>query len=285
MNHGNRKPEIRTWETADGVPIHCRVWENETAASEIWIVHGMGDHGGRYLELAGTLVHSGFRVILADHRGNGLSGGRRGYVPRFDSYLSDLETTIEKTRSGRKGYLLGQSMGSLIVARFLQQRPSGFERALLFSPMFRTTRPPPRFKLLMAGLLRYICPRVTFRVRFATSELTSDEKRKAEYRQDPLKHGRVSPELGWSVFRQGELAIQLAGQIEVPTLVMHGEIDRITSPRAAAEFAEKNPLIEFVSWPGMRHELYNEPENQKVLDTAIHWLKGTLSPGSDPCLR
>lgn len=267
------EPEILNWRTDDGLQIHCRVWENDAAGRELWIVHGMGDHGGRYEDLAREFVLSGFRVIAADHRGNGLSEGKRGHVPHFDVYLRDLEETIRRTGTGREPFILGQSMGSLIVARYLMTVSQGFKKAVLLSPMFRTTNPPPRFKLFLARLVRKYYPGLTLRAGFKSNELTSCERRKADYRRDALKHDWVSAELGLSMFEQGELALAGADQITIPTLVMHGDVDSITCPHASREFAERNERMTLKIWNDMRHELYNESNSREVLEFVLDWLR------------
>lgn len=264
---------VRNWKTDDGLKIHCRIWENDAAEKEIWIVHGTGDHGGRYENMADTLVKAGFRVIAADHRGNGLSEGKRGHVASFDNYLDDLALTIKQTESGRRRYIVGQSMGSLITARYLMTRSQEFERAVLLSPMFRTTNPPPRFKLFLARMLRRFYPGLTLRAGFKAKDLTSSEERKSEYRQDELKHDFVSAELGLSMFEQGVAAMQAAETIRIPLLVMHGEIDKITCPDASREFAQDNELITLKIWNDMRHELYNESRREEVIKFLIDWLK------------
>ena len=267
-------PATKSWTNADGHKIHCRIWETESAQKDIWIVHGMGDHGGRYEDLAREFVQSGYRVILADHRGNGLSEGKRGHVASFDKYLDDLSLTIEQTASDRKRYILGQSLGGLIVARYLATRSQEFEKAVLLSPMFRTAKAPPRLKLLLARLMRRIYPSLTLRAGFASNDLTSDENRKVEYRKDDLKHDLVSAELGLAMFEQGEKALAEVNKIQIPTLAMHGDIDKITCHQATTEFAGGNQNISLKLWPEMRHELHNELEYNKVLDYVINWLSG-----------
>ncbi len=265
-------PKITEWKTKDGLKVHCRIWEPDTAQSEIWIVHGMGDHGGRYETLAQTFAQSGYRVIIADHRGNGPSEGKRGFVTSFDDFLDDLSLTIDKIETGKKRFILGQSMGGLIVARYLMTRSQDFEKAVLMSPMLRTTNPPPRFKILLAKLVRKIYPSLTLRAGFNSGDLTADENRKAEYRKDHLKHDWVSAELGLAMFEQGLLAMAEAKSIKIPTLAKHGRIDKITCPAATEMFACENEKITLKIWEGMRHELHNEVESAKVISFVLDWL-------------
>ena len=265
-------PTQKNWQTKDGLKIHCRVWENESAEKELWIVHGTGDHGGRYETIANEFLQNGYRVIAADHRGNGLSEGKRGHVPKFDVYLDDLELAIQQTKTDRQAHVMGQSMGSLILARFLATRNHGFDKAILLSPMFRTPQPPPPFKMFLARLVRHVYPSLTLRAGFKSEDLTSNENRKAEYRKDELKHDWVSAELGLAMFEQGESALNSADQIGIPTLVMHGDIDKITSAQASKEFAKSNHQITLKIWKDMRHELYNESDWEEVFEFMLNWL-------------
>lgn len=274
------EPSIRTWKTSDGLEIHCRIWDIPDPVADVWIVHGLGDHGGRYLHVAESLAAAGFRVIAADQRGCGLSEGKRGYVPRFESLLEDLEQTLDETAlAGQKKVLVGQSLGGLIVARFLETFQMDLDAAVIMSPMFRTTRPAPWLKLALARLLRRIWPGLTLRAGIRSSDLTSSESERKEYRKDPLKHDWVSAELGLAMFEQGELAIDEADRIRNPVLVMHGDKDMITSPAASEEFARANPLIELKIWSGKKHELHHETSSQAVLGWMIDWLREKVGLG------
>lgn len=266
------------WKTADGVEIHCRLWDvthdQSPPEKEIWLVHGLGDHGGRYDDLAQALNRRGFRVIVADHRGNGQSGGKRGHANSLAQLLDDLQLTIEKTKSSaQRKFILGQSMGGLVVARLLMLRQVDFQGAVLLSPLFRTFGPRPNFQLFIARFLRILFPSLTFSAKFRADELTSSETKKNLYRRDENKHGRISAALGVDLFDEGEEAISNADHLEIPTLVMHGSVDRITCPTAAREFVEKCSTAEFKLWSDKRHELHNEEDNQLIVEYLIKWME------------
>lgn len=246
----------------------------------------MGDHGGRNQELAERLNQQGFRVVLADQRGCGLSEGKRGHAPRFETLVDDLHQTVTQTQTeGAAKYLLGQSMGGLVVARYLAMYPSDIRGAALFSPLFRTTNPPPPWLKLLARTLNRIYPSLTFQAALKVSDLTSDVSKQQQYIADPLKHQQISAALAHSVLRAGETALLEANRMGVPLLVMHGDEDQITCPSASQGFADKAPRAEFRLWNGKRHDLQHETDNEPILATLFAWLdelSATETPRGEP---
>ena len=268
------QPEIATWQTHDGIEIHCKIWNRANAEKVVWIVHGLGDHGGRYFDLAERLFVEGFRVVIADQRGNGLSGGKRGHAANFNVLIDDLKLTIEKTGSkGTRKYLMGQSMGGLVVARFVQKFASFVDGAILLSPMFRTTNPPPKFKLLIARFLKSIWPSLTMKAGLRLDDLAASEKKKSEYRADKLKHQLISTAFAVTFLEAAENALAEAESITSPILAMHGSADQITSHLATIEFAEKSKSTELKIWDDRLHELINDSNSEEVVETMIEWLR------------
>ena len=266
-------PSIKHWSTPDGLAIHCRIWDLPGASREIWLVHGMGDHGGRNQELAERLHQQGFRVVLADQRGCGLSEGKRGHAPRFETLVDDLHQTVMQTQTEAAAkFLLGQSMGGLVVARYLAMYRSEIRRAALLSPLFRTTNPPPPWLKLLARTLNRVYPSLTFQAALKVSDLTSDVSKQQQYLADPLKHQLISAALADSVLRAGETALAEADRMNVPLLIMHGDEDQITCPAASQAFADKSPRAEFRLWRGKRHDLQHETDNEPIIATLIAWL-------------
>jgi len=268
------EPATTTWQISDGINIHCRIWDRPNPEKEVWFVHGLGDHGGRYLELGKMLFDQGFRVVIADQRGNGLSGGKRGHVNEFEMLIDELKLTIEKTGlQGTKKYLIGQSMGGLIVARFVQKFPSMIDAAVLLSPMFRTTNPPPRIKLLLARVLKSVWPSLTLKAGLKLDDLTKSERKKAEYRDDKLKHQLISTAFAVTFLESAEKALAEAETVTTPMLAMHGSDDQITSPIATAEFSEKSKSVDLKIWDGKLHELFHDVDNETVVETMFSWLR------------
>lgn len=266
-------PEVTSWKTEDGVPIQCRIWDPGNAENEVWIVHGLGEHSGRYFHLADKLVEAGFRVIIADQRGNGLSGGKRGHAASMDQLEADLSQTIHQTSNGLKGFIIGQSMGGLLVAKYLATADHQLSAAVLLSPMFRTTNPPPAIKVWLAHLMKYLYPSLTLKAGINVADLTSDPDKIDDYRMDGLAHQMISASLGASLLETGEAVLQRAEKVSVPILVTHGDLDKITCPEAAREFADNCKTAEFKLWEGKRHELHQETDNDQIIDQIIDWLK------------
>lgn len=266
--------EIATWQTHDGIDIHCKIWNRSDAEKEVWFVHGLGDHGGRYIDLAERLFDEGFRVIIADQRGNGLSGGKRGHASGFDVLIDDLKLTMENTGTqGTEKYLMGQSMGGLVVARFIQRFASLVDGAVLLSPMFRTTNPPPKFKLLIAKLLKSIWPSLTMKAGLRLDDLATSEEKKSEYRADKLKHQLISTAFAVTFLEAAEHALTEAETITTPILAMHGSADQITSHLATIEFADRSKSTDLKIWDDRLHELINDSNSEEIVETMMNWLR------------
>ncbi len=280
--------------TTDGTRLFVRRWP---APGDAWgtvqIVHGLGEHIGRYAALAEALNAAGWHVLGHDHRGHGQSGGARGAIPSADSLLTDLAAVMDthRTRSGRH-VLLGHSMGGLVAARFvaegLNEAPARWFREIdglvLSSPALDPGMNPLQ-KLLLA-LLGPLAPDLSLGNGLKPAWISRDPAVVQAYTADPLVHDRITPRLVRFIVDGGQAALAAAPRWTTPTLLMWAGADRCVSPKGSEQFAAAARPAFLTPRPfgAMFHEIFNEPERAEVVAQLIRWLTrlDSVSPAPPP---
>jgi alpha-beta hydrolase superfamily lysophospholipase len=271
-----------TLSAADGTPLHVREWPCDAARGTVFLVHGLGEHVGRYEHVAAQLNAWGWRVVGHDHRGHGRSGGARGRIPADDALQRDLAHVIDAMRTSRGGprLLLGHSLGGLIAARFvaegLQPAPAswfrGVDALVLSSPALDAGMSGVQKALL--AVLGPLAPNLGVGNGLKPAWISRDPAVVAAYTADPLVHDRVTPRLVRFIVDGGEAVRALAPRWQVPTLLMWAGSDRCVAPRGSAAFAADAPaaLLTAREFPPLFHEIFNEPERAEVFDCLRVWL-------------
>lgn len=269
--------------TPDGVSLHLRHWApGQPARGTVVLVHGLGEHIGRYAHVAAHLNVGGWHVLGYDQRGHGASGGARGSVPRWDSLLTDLGQVVEAARAElpRPLVLLGHSMGGLVAGRFvaegLKKRPFAWwlkvDALVMSSPALD---PGLSFaqKLLLAVSCRLL-PGLAVGNGLDPAWVSRDPHVAEAYRRDPLVHDRITPRLARFIVDQGELVRQLASMWRMPTALMYAGSDKCVAPRGSDGFAAVAPPKKVWSrrYERLAHEIFNEPEQRTVLADLTRWL-------------
>ena len=272
--------------TDDGVPLHVRHWGvGAGALGTAILVHGLGEHIGRYDAVAADLNAAHWHVCGYDHRGHGASGGARGRIPRDDSLLRDLSRVIDQVREMRDGaiVLVGHSMGGMVAARFVAQgmahhaqTPSWHRRVnalVLSSPALELGLSAPQRALL--GVMGPLAPDAAMNNSLDAAWVSTSAEVVARYRKDPLVHDRVTPRLVRAMVEGGQYVRRYAPVWNLPTLLMWAGADHCVSPKGSAEFSALAPP-EWVSshcFERMAHEIFNEPERALPVRTMTRWLQ------------
>ncbi|MGV3486150.1 MAG: alpha/beta hydrolase [Planctomycetaceae bacterium] len=273
--------------------LAARLWQPDgpTTRGCVIIVHGLGEHGGRYEPVASQLAGAGWASLAADLQGHGKSPGRRGHVPSYFGLLQDIDAmrqTVRTTMPDAPQVLLGHSMGGNLATNYVLRRRE-LDPALpplaglvLSGPMFLPTNPPNRAQVFAAWLTGYLVPWLTVRTPVDINKLTRNPATADAIRNDQLAHGRISVYVATQLLAQGRFALDQAGGIDVPTLLMHGEDDPITSYRASESFALRaGDHVKFVSFPGMLHEIFHEANAATVFETLLDWLSKLPLPATE----
>lgn len=269
-----------TFTSRDGLQLAASFQKTEYTPYVVAIVHGMGEHKGRYAHVADFFLHSGYSVALFDQRGHGNSGGKRGHTPSLDAMLNDVDDFLAEVRKrmpGQKIVLYGHSMGGNIVLNYTLRRKPDIAAVVGSSPYLRLAFEPPAFKLFLAKTVGKLLPGLQQKTGLDASAISRDARVVEAYKNDPLVHEFITSSFFNSVHFAGIYPIEHAAEFQVPCLLFHGTEDRLTSYKATVECAENaKGRVELKLWNGLYHECHNEPEQHEVLSYVNNWLKNTL---------
>jgi len=279
-----RVGESGWFQANDAIRLYHQWWEPSGAPSAvIAIAHGVGEHGGRYAAFAERLTRRGLAVHVMDLRGHGRSDGIRVHVDRWSRYRDDMRSFLElvgRQRGDCPLFLLGHSLGALIAldlaisaARDPMEgsRPRGvISSAAAIDP--RGVAKP--YLVAIARLLSRVTPRVSLDLGIDPAALSRDPAVVNAYRDDPLVERRATVRWGTEVLGATESIRRRAGEIRLPTLVYHGEADRLTSPDGSRGLAESltGPDVHLKTYPDVYHEPHNDLGADEVARDVAAWV-------------
>ncbi len=262
---------------SDGLRLFVRRRGVANARGEVALVHGFGEHSGRYDRLGVHLNAHGYSVSGYDHRGHGLSDGLPGHVETFGEYEDDLDRIIAAVRArseGRPIFLIGHSMGGLIALRYVAKRSSAIAGVVISAPLIGLATPVPAHKLLIARVAARLAPYLRLKNEINPADLSRDQEVGKAYAADPLVNRKVSARWFAEATRAMLEVNEWVPRIMLPLIVMHGTEDRLASVGAAKRMFERIGASdkELVIYPGFYHELFNEPEKQQIFDRVTVWM-------------
>jgi lysophospholipase len=268
-------PAVRSIDSNDGVALLYRAWEVDAPRAHVLIVHGLGEHSGRYAPLAEALVARNFSVYAPDLRGHGVSGGRRGHVGSFQNYLGDLERITRVTAGGSPSILLGHSLGGLIALRAAQTGLSGPLAGLVLSaPAVDLPGPDPLWRRAASAALARLTPTLELSNGIDPDDLSRDPDAVAAYRADPLIHDRITPRMYREMRRAMDAAAAEAECVRLPVLLLAPGEDRITRvPTAVALSSRFAGDVEVRPYPDFYHEPLHDPEGATVIADVLAWIE------------
>ncbi len=263
--------------TRDGIRLLTRHWEAAAPRATVLFVHGLGEHSGRWEHVGAQLATAGLEAFAWDQRGFGASGGARAYVDRWDQYLDDAEDRLAAARAavpGRPAVLYGHSMGGLIALGYaISERPRP-DLMVLSAPGIDDSA--PAWKHLLAPVIARIAPHMRIANGIPDSTLSRDPVRQEATRVDPLILRSSTTRLGARFFEEQARVRAGAPTLAIPTLVIHGLADPLVPARVTESLAAIVGVTRR-TYPGIRHELHNEPEGPAILDDVIGWIDGQLA--------
>ncbi len=265
----------------DGDNIAVQYWPLDEAIAPlgtVLIVHGLGEHAGRYAQVAADLNSWGYNVCSYDQVGHGESAGARGDLPhatRLQDDLADVVDTVRRQMLAQEPLIiLGHSMGGVVAAHFARQKARRIEGLILSSPGL-----DPGLSAVQKFLL-YTVPRFAPHLCLGNGlnpqYICRDKAVVAAYLKDPLVHDRISTSLASYIATQGAQCIAAAAQWSTPTLLVYAGADRLVSPAGSRAFAAAAPakIVQSQCFDAMYHEILNDPERGQVLAVMRPWLDG-----------
>jgi alpha-beta hydrolase superfamily lysophospholipase len=257
------------------------ITNGQALRGQIVLVHGLGEHMGRYAHVIKRLNDWGFAVRSYDHYGHGKSSGERGCLASPHRLLDDLGMVIDDTRKKMATQstanvpliLLGHSMGGLVAARFVSLNMRPVDALVLSSPALGAKL--SGFQKFLLAVLPYILPNLAVANGLDASKISHDAAVVKAYLADPLVHNKISPLLGKFIFNNGATTIEQAAKWTVPTLLMYAGQDKLVDPAASALFTELAPkaLVQSTCYEALYHEIFNEVDSSAVFAELGTWLK------------
>ena len=252
------------------------------------LVHGIGEHMGRYSHVVEVLVQRGYAVYSIDHRGHGESQGRRALVERFEYFVDDLRLLVDKMQAAHPElpvFMIGHSMGGLIAFHYAARFQHELAGLVLSGPALQVDAPPHLRRV--ARVLGTLVPWLPVApvAKGPESALSRDPRIQELFDADPLVYKKkVKAGMGYQLLKAVVEAQVLMAELKLPLLVMQGEADRIVNPAGAKRlYAEASSADKTLKlWAECRHEIFNELEKDEIIAFAADWLDARVP---QPALR
>lgn len=267
--------------TSDGVDLFSQQWlpAGEVRAS-INLIHGLGEHSGRYAHVAAALNQAGFAVSAFDLRGHGQTPGPRGHIPSYETAAGDIRFFIDETKKRLPDlpqFLYGHSLGGALVLFTSLFHTPAIKGTIATSPGLNPGKVPPA-KLLAARILSRLAPSFAMNNSLDVSNLSHDQAVIDAYKGDPLVHPMISTRLGYELLTNGQKICAHKGDFPVPLLLLQGEKDRLVDPETNRLFAKNlDGTTTYKPFENGYHELHNEPWKEQVFEVIITWLNKQIA--------
>ena len=273
------------WEDKDGMLFFIRGWEpeNDKPRAVVALVHGLGEHTGRYAHVGKELADAGYALVGFDLRGHGKSGGPRGHASSLEAYVRDIHQFSSLMRQRYPAiphFLYGHSLGGLLVLAYAIQYGAGLKGVIATGPALRSSLQEQKAKVAMVRLLGSLLPTMTLQSGLDADTISRDPAVVETYKNDPLVHFSASLGFGKAALSAIDFCFAHAREVPVPLLIMHGKEDRIAYSSGSEDFAEllraAGKDVTLRLWDDLYHEVHNEPEQEEVFRYMIAWLDNHL---------
>jgi len=268
------------WEGNDGITFFMQGWEPETDPKAlIALVHGLGEHTGRYIHVGKAMAAAGYALAGFDLRGHGESGGARGHSSSLSAYMQDIRQFLDlmaQRHAELPRFLYGHSLGGLLSLSYAIQYGADLNGVMVTGAALRSSLQEQKAKLMMAKLLGTFMPTMTIQSGLDPTTISRDQGVVNAYVSDKLVHYSTSLGFGKAALSAIDLCFARAGEFTTPLLIMHGTADKLTYPSGSEDFArlasEHNKDVTLKLWDGLYHELHNEPEKAEVFKVMVEWV-------------
>jgi len=261
-----------------------RVWCAARPRALVAVVHGLGEHSGRYAALADSLVERQFTVAALDLPGHGESKGTRGHARSWEFLREQCVPATFTASRGMPGQppdlravLLGHSMGALLALDYALAHPRQLLAVVASAPALRSA-PPPVWKLSLAQAAKVLAPSHGFAHGLDESGISRDSEVIEKRSSDPLMHDRITPRLYFGLEEARQRVMSEARRLAIPALVLQGMADRVIDPRGALEFnvAAPHGMARLITYAGAYHEVFNDLDREQVIRDLTAWLDAVV---------
>lgn len=272
---------METIKGASGGDLFVRHWPVQEPKAVVLLVHGLGEHSGRYAHVGAYLNARGYSLYGFDLRGHGKSSGRRADVRDFDEYLDDTATMfayVSEKEPERPMFLLGHSMGGTIATLYALRRELSVLGMVLSAPAVKVGSDISPFMIKLAKFLGRLIPTVPLQ-KLDNRSVSRDPKVFEDYDKDPLNYrGGIRAGLGSAMLKGLQEIEERSEELRLPLLILHGTEDKLTEVSGSKQLYEKAGTQdkELKLYEGLYHEVFNEPEQEEVLGDFVRWLDARL---------
>ena len=263
----------------DSLDLYYQDWLPDGGPKAVLlVVHGLGEHGGRYGNLVDYFVPRGYGVYSYDQRGHGKSAGVKGYVERFAHFSYDLDIMLGLVRRRHpkvKIFLVGHSIGGLVAVAYAAKHREEFDGLILSGATLSPPADVAPATIFAARMLSSVMPKTGLYVIDAEG-ISQDQNVVNAYKSDPLVYrGKIRARLGVELLKTMDMVSRMAPEIRMPVLIMHGAADRLASPEGSKMlYREVNSADKTLKiYEGYHHEIFNEPGRGQVLADVASWLE------------
>lgn len=275
--------ETGTLATTDRTQLNWTVEQPESPVGTVWLIHGLGEHSGRYDHVVATLNEAGFRTVRFDLRGHGTSTGNRVFVHNYGEFMNDLAAIHAEVVAPRSNdgplVLLGHSMGGNLAVGYALRHQNQIDALALSGPLLVAGSDVNPVTARVVGVLGRLVPALRIQSLPAES-ISRDPAVVTAYENDPLVfRGKVSAGLAAALLGEMSTFPDRYRELTIPVLVMHGTDDRLTDPNGSRLLAAgaTNTVVTTHFYDGLYHEIFNEPSSDAVLADLIAWLQGVAA--------
>jgi len=269
------------WKSKDGLDMYAQSWEpEESPKAVVCLLHGLGEHSGRYAHVGKTFADAGFVLAGFDLRGHGRSGGQRGHFPSFGALMDDIHRYIQEGDErfpGMPVFLYGHSLGGFLVLNYATYHKNSLKGVIATGAGLRSPVLEQKVKISLSKVLGSLLPTITISTGLDADGISRDPEVVRAYKEDPLVHDKATLSAARVGIEAVDHAFAHATEFPTPLLIMHGAADRVTYPHGSQEFADLVPEnCTLKLWDELYHEIHNEPEQADVFKFMINWMDAQL---------
>jgi alpha-beta hydrolase superfamily lysophospholipase len=266
-----------TFNGAGGLTLYYQKWQpDQKARAVLAIVHGFGEHSGRYMNVVNHFVNTGFTIYSFDHRGHGRSEGQRGHIMQWAEFREDVQNFLQMVCTKEKDmpvFLMGHSMGGLIVLNYLLHNHEELTAVIASAPLLAQPRISP-ILVMISRILSNIWPGFSIDTKLDVNSISRDPEAVKAYQEDPLVHSTASARFGTELTAAIEWTQTHAAEFNLPLMIIHGNADSLVPPEGSRKFFDNLTINdkEIHMYEGGYHEPHNDLDKITVLNDFEQWI-------------
>ncbi|NVJ85269.1 MAG: lysophospholipase [Algoriphagus sp.] len=269
-----------SYQAPDGVKLYLQAWMPEKLKAALLLIHGLGEHSGRYGSLVNGLVELGVAVFTFDGRGHGKSDlpSPSAYFNSYQDYLEDIHALYGKVKAyvpGVPSFIFGHSMGGGLTAAYALKFQPEVKGIILSAPAIKEAEGTSPVLVAVSGFLNKIAPRLKA-LALDIEGISRIPEEVEKYKSDPLVYqGKIPVRTGYELLQMMRYVQSEANQFDFPFFMAHGTADRLTNPVGSQLLFDASPSSDkiFKSFEGAYHELLNDSDRDEVLRHILDWVK------------